>query len=126
MLYNIIIYINCDMPRKTKKQQELEKLKDEYFDENDKLKTILIHNKRDELIYEYSYVPNKTKVYKIYYEDNDGNVINKEAYESLDVKSKKKELIACEVNDDDKMLMECMEHLRIGVDTSKIKIEYKD
>lgn len=112
------------MPSKkpTKKQLEIEKLKQEYFNKDDKLESFLIYDKHDKLIHELKYVPALTKTYKVYYENDKGEVITKEAYENL---SNKEQKIAIEVDKDlSSIYMEALEYQRVDKDTSSIIVEY--
>lgn len=112
-------------PKKlTKKQQELNKLKEEHFDKEDKLQSILIYDKNDCIIKNYQYVPRLTKIYKVYYEDDEGNIITQKAYEKINTKDK--QIIACELEENNGLLMESLEYLRVGDDDSKYIINFEE
>ena len=114
------------MPRKSKKQEELDRLKETHYNEGDELRSILIYDKNDECIKNYKYVVSKTKVYNCYYEDDNGNVVTQEAYQKLDVKDK--QIIGVEISEGNNsgLLLEAMEYLRVGDDTGKIKVNLVD
>lgn len=108
-------------PKKLTKKQQLEKELKEL--ENETLQKMLVYDNNDKLLYEFTYLPKKTRVFKAYYENEDGRIVSKEVYEKLE---NKQNITFVEIEEGNGFLMEVMEYDRLGDDTSKIQINYPD
>lgn len=115
-------------PKKlTKKQQDIEKLKEEYFNHDDKLQKMVVYDKFDRLLYEYSYIPAKTKVFKVYYENDAGDFVSQETFNKLKLEGKNGDIVALEVTKENEgQLLEAFEYGKIEeCDSDVIQIKIK-